>query len=347
MALTEGGQLLPLPTDTTAIVTTGLTTAVTDLGTPAFSPDGKSIVFNPLAGPAPLVTSQTLYAMSFDQTTSAFSNLTLIAQTAAGIRPGWPAFFPDSSSVVFHRQSVYSSCDGPGSIVTRSGARAQIYWTDLKNPSDVTPLDQLNGVGYLPKLATASTVACNDACGTAQSPSIGTLNADHSDDVDVNYEPTVAPIASGGYAWVVFTSRRMYGSVATIGSFCSDPRGVDLITNITPKKLWVAAIDLTQAPGTDSSHPAFYLPGQELLAGNARGFWTLDPCAQDGASCTTGDQCCNGYCEPSGDGGALVCTNMPPNTTCSGVGDKCTTNASCCDSTNTCIDGFCTQSMPN
>ena len=121
------------------------------------------------------------------------------------------------------------------------------------------------------------------------------------------------PIASGGYAWVVFTSRRMYGNVATIPPFCSDPRGVDLIKNITPKKLWVAAVDLNQAPGTDASHPAFYLPAQELLAGNARGFWVLDPCQADGTTCTTGDQCCNGYCEADGDGGALVCSTMPPN----------------------------------
>src|SRR6185295_16818786 len=111
--------------------------------------------------------------------------------------------------------------------------------------------------------------------------------------------------------------------------------------NITTKKLWVAAVDLTQAPGTDSSHPAFYVPAQELLAGNSRGFWALDPCKQDGASCTSGDQCCNGYCEPNGPMGQLVCSDMPPGSSCSGVGDKCTTAADCCDSTNVCINGFC------
>jgi hypothetical protein len=134
--------------------------------------------------------------------------------------------------------------------------------------------------------------------------------------------------------------------VATIPPYCSDPRGVDLIQNITPKKLWVAAVDLTQAPGTDASHPAFYLPAQELLAGNARGFWTLDPCKADGMSCTSGDQCCNGYCEPNGPMGALVCSNMPPMNTCSGVGDKCTTAADCCDTTNVCINGFCAVKVP-
>ncbi|HLK36904.1 MAG TPA: hypothetical protein VKU41_09155, partial [Polyangiaceae bacterium] len=153
---------------------------------------------------------------------------------------------------------------------------------------------------------------------------------------------TVNPVAAGGYVWVVFTSRRMYGSEAEIPPFCSDPRGVDLVQNVTPKKLWVAAVDVGAAPGTDASHPAFYLPAQELLAGNSRGFWVLDPCRQDGQSCQSGDQCCNGYCEPAGDGGALTCANTMPTGGCARLNDKCTTAANCCDTTNLCVNGFCT-----
>jgi hypothetical protein len=160
----------------------------------------------------------------------------------------------------------------------------------------------------------------------------------------MNYEPTVNPTASGGYAWVVFTSRRMYGNVATIPPYCSDPRGVNLAantanplaTNITTKKLWVAAVNLDQAAGIDSSHPAFYLPGQELLAGNARGFWSLDPCQADGTSCVSGDQCCNGYCTE----GARTCSSAPGG--CSDVGNKCGATTDCCDTTNLCVNGFCT-----
>ena len=51
LALTEGGVLLPLPTDTTPIATTGLTSMFPDLGQPAFSPDGTKVVFNPGASP--------------------------------------------------------------------------------------------------------------------------------------------------------------------------------------------------------------------------------------------------------------------------------------------------------
>ena len=110
------------------------------------------------------------------------------------------------------------------------------------------------------------------------------------------------------------------------------------------KKLWVAAINLNAPPGTDPSGPAFYLPAQEILAGNSRGFWVLDPCKVDGTSCESGDQCCNGYCEPN-PMQQLVCSNTPP-ATCAGVQDKCTTAADCCDTTNLCINGFCAFPPP-
>jgi hypothetical protein len=158
----------------------------------------------------------------------------------------------------------------------------------------------------------------------------------------------VNPVASGGYIWTIFTSRRLYGSVATTDPYQSDPRNYDatILANATTKKLWVAAIDLNAQPGTDPSHPAFYLPAQELLAGNSRGFWVLDPCRPDGQSCSSGDQCCNGYCEPSGDGGGLVCTNTPPSTNCSAPQERCVTAADCCDNTNMCVNGFCSVTPP-
>ncbi|MGO8999017.1 MAG: hypothetical protein ACLQVI_37295, partial [Polyangiaceae bacterium] len=161
------------------------------------------------------------------------------------------------------------------------------------------------------------------------------------------YEPTVLPVVVGGYAWVVFTSRRDYGNQLTEVPWLSWPPDYDTLSlaQAPVKKLWVAAIDLNAPPGTDPSHPAFYLPAQELLAGNSRGFWVLDPCAQNGAACTSGDQCCNGFCEPAEDGG-LICASAPVSSTCSGVQDKCTTAADCCDTTNQCINGFCAEPAP-
>lgn len=343
MALTEGGLLLPLPTDTTPIATTGLSTFTSDLGTPAFSPDGMFIVANPMAGSAVVTTAaQQLFVAPFDKATSTFGTPVKVVDDTgqnANVRPGWGAFLPDDSSVVFQHQSMAGADgNGSGSLYTRKGELSQIGWTNVTDSAHVTPLDQLNGKGYLPKLPAPYNLAC-----TGDGVSVGGIDADHSDDVDHNYEPTVNPLAAGGYVWVVFTSRRMYGSVAEIPPFCSDPRGVNLVTNITTKKLWVAAIDVGAKPGTDASHPAFYLPAQELLAGNSRAFWVLDPCLANGASCTAGDQCCDGYCE-QGDGGGLVCGNKPPNATCSQQGDACTSSADCCQTNDSCIDGFCEQS---
>jgi hypothetical protein len=356
LALTESALLLPLPTDTTPITTTGLTAVGNDLGTPAFSPDGKLVAVNPMNSTT-LVTApaQQLFVMNFDLTTNAFTSPTLVVDDtgqAAGVRPGWPAFLPDGKSLVFHHQSVYGSDSASGEMYTRKGCQAQIDWTGVTNATSVTHLDQLNGLNagtsYLPKFTAGVTISC-----TADGTTVGNIDPTHANDVNYNYEPTVNPVPSGGYVWVVFTSRRMYGSVADIPPFCSDPRGVNLITQITPKKLWVAAIDLNAQPGTDASHPAFYLPAQEILAGNSRGFWVLDPCLANGAGCTSGDQCCNGFCEPSGadagttDGGSgLVCQNMPPNATCSPQGDACTTASDCCESTDVCSGGFCVLSAP-
>jgi hypothetical protein len=354
LALTPSGQLRSLPTGTSTPVN-GLAAVATSLGTPAFSPDGKLVAFNPMAGPAVTAPAQTLMVMSFDVATSTFSSPTIVVSDAgqpAATRPGWPAFFPDGKSVVFEHQSAPGTDAPDGALWTRKGANGQIAWTSVADANSVTPLDQLNGKGYLPKLAAASSLSCTadgvQVAAGAAGPGgiIASPDLDHGGDVDHNYEPTVNPIASGGYAWVVFTSRRMYGSVANIPPFCSDPRGVDLVINTTPKKLWVAAVDINGQLGTDPSHPAFYLPGQELLAGNSRGFWTLDPCRMDGQTCDTGDQCCGGFCEPSGPGGTLTCSNMPPGGTCSQPQEKCTTAADCCDKTNVCIGGFCAQKGP-
>lgn len=345
MALSPNAQLLPLPDNSVPIPTVGLTSVATNLGTPAFSPDGALVTFNPIAGPGVQNPKQKLLVMSFDAVTKTFSNATEIVDFTgqpAEVRPGWPAFFPDGKSVVFHHQTA-AGIDGNnlGDLRSRKGAKARLAWASATGGQAITPLDQLNGASYLPKLDQPVALNC-----TGDGFQVGNMDADHADDVNLNYEPTVNPIASGGYAWVVFTSRRMYGSVATIPPFCSDPRGVDLVQNITTKKLWVAAIDLNAQPGVDASHPAFYLPGQELLAGNSRGFWVLDPCKPKGESCESGDQCCDGYCQPVGDNGALVCSNTPPDSQCSKPQEKCTTAADCCDPGNICLNGFCTPPTP-
>lgn len=349
VALAPDGRLLILPDAAAAAPLPGLAAVAGNVGTPAFSPDGKLIAFNPMSG-ATSNPTQKLLVMAYDAAARSVSSPVTVSDDTgkpAQTRPGWPAFLPDGKSLVFHHQTVAGGDgNGEGALYTRSGAKAHLAWTGIDDATKVTPLDRLNGLdgsgaSYLPKLAAPYVIACS-----ADGQAVGGFDADHADDANLNYEPTVAPIAAGGYVWVVFTSRRMYGNEATLPPFCSDPRGVDLVSNITTKKLWVAAIDLGAAPGTDASHPAFYLPAQELLAGNSRGFWVLDPCRPDGNGCSSGDQCCNGFCEPDASGANLVCSNTPPDGHCSKLSEKCTTVADCCDPSNVCVNGFCSIKGP-
>lgn len=349
LALSPTGQLLTLPTANMSQAVTGLAAISSNLGTPAFGPSGSLLAFNPMASTSITNPTQKLVVTGFSAANRSVSNPVVVVDDTgqpAEKRPGWAAVFPDGNSVIFHHQlKAGLDGNGDGAMYTRKGAQAEIAWTSVTDAKSVVALNQLNGKDaagtvYLPKRETPSTLACS-ADGASVGAGSG-YDVDHSTDAVTNYEPTVNPVASGGYAWVVFTSRRMYGSVATIPPYCSDPRGVDLVQNITTKKLWVAAVDVNGKVGTDASHPAFYLPAQEILAGNSRGFWVLDPCKSDGASCLSGDQCCNGYCEPSGTTGALSCTSTP-SSQCANVQDKCTTAANCCDPTNLCVNGFCTQ----
>jgi hypothetical protein len=290
-------------------------------GSPAFSPDGKHVAFNYFAGPAGDKVS--LAMMDFDPATSTFSNLQVLFTRPAFGATGhfqfadWPSFLPTSSGIVFEFQLQDDDNNDWGyTRMSQTGVPAQgeLWWIDVASKT-AARLDNLNGHGYLPTM-------------------VGT---NHTDDTILNYEPTMNVIASGGYAWVVFTSRRLYGNVASSDPYASDPGQYDLRANPPTKKLWVAAIDLNPTPGQDPSHPAFYLPGQELIAGNSRGYWVVDPCHPNGQACQTGDECCGGYCRTV-DGGS-VCTDQPG--TCSAEYDKCTQSNDCCDPTMTCIGGRC------
>lgn len=213
-----------------------------------------------------------------------------------------------------------SRCDDSAAC-SNVGAHGELWWVDVAT-KQVHRLDQANGRGHAP---------------------VGPDG--HDDDSTLNYEATVAPIPSGGYAWVIFTSRRLYGNVATINPYWSDPRFHDISSTPTPKKLWVAAIDLNARPGTDPSHPAFYLPAQELLAGNSRGYWALEPCEADGEGCESGDQCCGGFCRGEA-GGPPVCRSTGGGS-CAREYERCTTSADCCGQAQgvTCVNQRCASGL--
>jgi hypothetical protein len=144
-------------------------------------------------------------------------------------------------------------------------------------------------------------------------------------DAHKNYYPTVSPVAAGGYFWLFFTSKRNYGNLFVRSTAEDYPEA---------KKIWVSAIDIDAAPGSDPSHPAFFLPGQELESGNIRAFASLEVCRSDGASCETGIDCCCGFCTS----GACACNVAMQ---CAKLDEKCASASDCCDNTLGCIGGFC------
>jgi hypothetical protein len=168
-------------------------------------------------------------------------------------------------------------------------------------------------------------------------------------DPGLNFAPTMLAEAVGGYFWAVFTSHRSYGSQlasqATLpGLGASNCFMTGTGNGDDDGKLWVAAIDINAPNGKDPSHPAFYLDGQELQADNLRGYWVLPACQANGAACTTGDECCCGFCRSPSTGAAPVCVCKPPG--CSHEYESCMTAADCCAGGDQCINGRCAQPPP-
>jgi hypothetical protein len=277
--------------------TTGATIPMSGLGItypqmPMFSPDGTKIVFNDYDGGM----GHALAVMDFDASSNTFSNLQTI-YTDPTRYVGWPFFTPDSKSIVFALGNApnYASLISPP--LADPVATSDLYIVDLATQT-LTALDAANGYAGM----------------TTYLPYPGR-------DEHLGFYPTVSPVAAGGYFWVFFTSRRNYGNV--LEGNADDPKS---------KKIWVSAITIGAAPGTDPSHAAFYLPGQELASGNIRAFATLAPCKANGQSCGAGVDCCGGFCASGMCAGAQACA---------GEDDKCMTSADCCDSSLQCIGGYC------
>ena len=304
-------------------------------GYPGYSPDDKKIAFVDATGTNKDLKGRPIQIADYDASTHAFSNLSTVYTPPAALRAGYPAFLPDNSALVFENQVRQG---GDTVVTTRNCARSELWWTKLGGTPTSVALGNINGkagaTSYLP------TAGKNHGIAQTGDPQCG-QNETGFDDTTLNYEPTVLPIISGGYAWVVFTSRRLYGNQLNEFPWNSWPANYDTtdLKQAPVKKLWVAAIDLNAPAGTDPSHPAFYLPAQEILAGNSRGFWVLDPCRADGLTCESGDQCCNGFCEPDpANPASLICSDTA---SCAGLQEKCAVAADCCDISNQCINGFC------
>jgi hypothetical protein len=285
---------------------------------PAWSPNGSLVAFVNSGDPSGWTAAGgnwqnpppgALEVMSFDPSQNPmFGPPQPLVQVGTGSPITWPSVSPDGQWIIYSRA---------GSFDTRNG-NGDLYLASAVTPNQEVRLAALDGDGY------------PFAAG--------------SRDLSWNYEPSFAPVAGGGYFWVVFTSRRTYGNILT---------GQALPCSTSPcqevKQLWVAAIDQNPTPGQDPSHPPFHLTGQDEQNLAMRGFWSLPPCKGDGSSCSTGTDCCGGFCNSSSasDSGATG-TCRSTSTGCAANGDKCSTTSDCCNASSgtTCINSVCSEAPP-
>jgi hypothetical protein len=313
--------------------------------TPAFSPDGAHVAFvnSDRLGPTCLDAKtcdatclascqRVLSMMDFDGTASppVFSNLVdLVTGAGMGKAVAWPTFLPDGKAILFHQGDSLDSDVFQGDFSPLGPQYAELRLVETADKT-VKALNALNG---------------RDATGTTYLPYGETVEG------RLNYEPSVLPVPVGGYYWVLFTSRRTYGN--TISPTSGDPPGNDPFgseNSPSPrKKIWIAAIDIDHAGRPDPSHPAFYLPGQELRTANMRAFAALAPCKPMNESCETGADCCGGYCRETSraaDGTPMLACVPPQMNTCSNHLEPCKTAVDCCNPADQCINGLCAQIIP-
>lgn len=325
---------------------------------PQFSPNGDKVVFNHAKPGAAGTDRRELAIMDYDQATNTFSNLRVIASNlgpapslpympapALGgallvgmdgctdvaptalptgdvaplptgsctgpCYPAYPFFTPDGNGVVF---SLTNEPDFMSALPGRPApAQSELWYVDLRGePPTPIPLTNINMTMDM---------------GMAQ----------------MDYYPTVLPVAVGGYFWVFWTSRRAYGHIEPN----LDPLAPD------GKRIWAAAlapsglggeVSQTLDPTADPSFPGFYVTGQSE-SGNVRAFATLNPCLADGGTCTAGLDCCTGYCFIEDGASEGTCTEDVPE--CAKTNERCSVDDDCCppenpgEPENICIGGFC------
>jgi hypothetical protein len=330
---------------------------------PQFSPDGKHVVFNDAKPDGAGGTDRRQLAMmDYDFATNTFSNPVVLVDSegaapslaympnpvAGGITgipanaadpnglscmpeagqstvaalpmgtcsgpcyPAWPFFTPDGKGVVF---SLTSEPDFASAIPGRdTPAKSELWYVNVVTKERVR-MDRAN-------------------------------NAFKPEDSLANYFPTVLPVAVGGYYWAFWTARRDFGN-KDFGMGV----GIGAMGEAHKKRIWVTSLraqppdmEFGATPQEDPSSPGFYLEGQSE-SGNVRAFAVLNPCKDVGAVCTTGIDCCTGYCHIESGAASGTCTEEVPE--CAKTNEKCTMDTDCCppvapdEPTNVCLGGFC------
>ncbi|MEI9937107.1 MAG: PA14 domain-containing protein [Pseudomonadota bacterium] len=329
----------PTPVDVTGETAGNWGLAGTAMMVPSFSPDGKKLVFVDGDSAGGAGWRKGLSTLDFDQAGKLFQNRRLVTSTwPLGDALKWPAFESDSRSVIY--QSTV-----PGDSCCRN--------PDWRKYGYMGPTNYYEDPGRLWSIDTQA--------ATPTPIALTKLNSgEQATDANKSYQPTMLPVAAGGYRWVVFTSTRPYGNSVNLPNIQQDfsdtttyaTSSYTAMTNTDDiqSQLWVAAIDDSPSGSADRSHPAFWLPSQNFSATaangyiNERGFWALDACHPAGnnvaGSCDVDEDCCGGVgsmktaaCRldtPVQNPATRHCQALPPAGHCVAASDSCGTTADCC-----------------
>jgi hypothetical protein len=304
----------------TVFLNSGLDNVALDRGNlglmmPAFSPDGKHLVA--VEGGADTATGSISYIslagpaaklvqLDFDEAKHTFSNPKGLAAEAN---------FSDSTERAF-AYPTYSPDGAWIAFQAGDGPTACRMACDQNETS--------TGAIYLQRTDGSAPMRLTRLTDT---PGIVASQLKHA------FEPAFDPLDGGGYFWLVFTAERDWGNRVVVSGA---PRSAN-------KRLWVAAID-KNAGAADPSHPPFFLEGQDEARINMRGVWANAACLPDASpgTCTSGFECCSGYCRQGTcfTPGTSLCS--PVAGTCGAAADAGAANGQCCNAPLVqCVGGIC------
>jgi len=321
---------------------------------PSFSPDGSKLVFIDGDSAGGAGWRKGLSTFDFSQTRKLFQNRRLITSTwPRGDVMKWPIFESDSRSVIFQTTV-------PGDACCRK--------TDWTKYGYMGPTNYYEDPGRLWSI---------DTQATPPTPiELSQLNSgEQANDANKSYQPTMLPVAAGGYRWVVFTSTRPYGNTLNLpavqrdfsdpSTYASASYQAMMPADAIQSQLWVAAIDDVASGKSDRSHPAFWLPSQNFATDaangyiNERAFWAIDACHVPGngtgSSCEVDEDCCGGMlpdrtaaCRldtPIRNPATRHCQALPPANGCVAAGESCGAASDCCGGL-VCVGAVCSLPPP-
>jgi len=346
----------PIPVDVTTDTpgNWGLGSAV--MMVPSFAPDGSKLVFIDGDSAGGAGWRKGLSTWDFDENAKLFKNRRLLVNDwPASDVLKWPIFESDSQSVIYQTTV-------PGDVCCRIPGRTKYGY--------MGPTNYYEDPGRLWSVD-------SKAAQPTPVPLTNLNSGELPTDANKSYQPSMLPVAAGGYRWVVFTSTRPYGNTINLANVQKDfsNTGTYATSSYTPmtnssdiqSQLWVSAIDDATSSTGDRSHPSFWLPSQNFASSssasygfvNERAFWVLDACHPPGktnaSTCEVDEDCCGGV-GPAKTGACRLdtplanpptrhCQALPALGKCEAVNDSCGSTADCCTGL-VCVGASCQLPPP-